>query len=212
MKFGSAVILAGGKSSRMGFDKQFLRIRNRSLLRFHGRALSELFDQIVVVTNSPQLYLETSFTLVSDEIRDKGPLAGLHVGLKAARSHYVYLLACDMPYLNLDYIRFMQRRLNTVDVETCVTQQGEWLEPFNGFYSRDLVPIIEEYLARGKQSLFHFIRSRNTLYVSERQARGFSPDWSMFLNLNTRQEFEQWRRSGAEGGFAPHAVGETALP
>lgn len=211
MKFGSAVILAGGKSSRMGFDKQFLQIRNRSLLRYHGRTLSELFDQIVVVTNAPQLYLETSFTLVSDEIRDKGPLAGLHVGLKAARSQYVYLLACDMPYLNLDYIRFMQRRLDAVDAETCVTRQGEWLEPFNGFYSRDLVPVIEEYLACGRQSLFHFIRSRNTLYISEQQARGFSPDWSMFLNLNTRQEFEQWRRSGAEGGFAPHAVGETVL-
>jgi molybdopterin-guanine dinucleotide biosynthesis protein A len=211
MEFGSAVILAGGKSSRMGFDKQFLQFRNRSLLRFHGRTLSELFDQIIVVTNSPQLYQGTNFTLVSDEVRDKGPLAGLHVGLKAARSHYVYLLACDMPYLNLDYVRFMQQRLQAARADICVTQQGDYLEPFNAFYSRQLVPDIETYLSRGRQSLFRFIRSHDTLYISEQEARGFSPDWGMFLNLNTRQEFEQWRRSGAEGGFAPHAVGETVL-
>ncbi len=193
MLFGSAVILAGGKSSRMGFDKQLLQVKNHHLLRHHGRTLAALFDQIIVVTNTPQLYRGTSFTLVSDEFSGKGPLAGLHVGLKAARSKYVYLLACDMPFINPDYILYMQKRLREEDVQACVTRSGEFLEPFNAFYSRELVRDIEAYLADGNTSLFQFLRALNTLYIHEKTARGFSPDWAMFANLNTRQEFEAWR-------------------
>ncbi len=193
MKFGSAVILAGGKSSRMGFDKQFLQIKNRYLLRLHGEVLARAFDQLIVVTNTPELYRDTPFTVVSDEIRGGGPLSGIHVGLKAAASRYVYLLACDMPNVNLDYVAYMQGQLQESAAAACVTRFGDWIEPFNAFYSRGLVPAIETYLATGRKSLFQFLRSRDTLYIPEQDARRFSPDWEIFLNLNTREEFERWR-------------------
>ncbi len=193
MEFGSAVILAGGKSSRMGFDKQFLQIKNRYLLRLHGEVLARGFDQLIVVTNTPELYRDTPFTVVSDEIRGGGPLSGIHVGLKAAVSRYVYLLACDMPYVNLDYVAYMQGQLQESSAAACVTRFGDWIEPFNAFYSRKLVPAIEDYLASGRKSLYQFLCSCRTLYIPEQDARRFSPDWEMFLNLNTREEFERWR-------------------
>jgi molybdopterin-guanine dinucleotide biosynthesis protein A len=193
MEFGSAVILAGGKSSRMGFDKQFLQIKNRYLLRLHGEVLGRGFDQLIVVTNTPEFYRDTPFTVVSDEIRGGGPLSGIHVGLKAAASRFVYLLACDMPYVNLDYVSFLKRRLQGSSAAACVTRFGGWIEPFNAFYSRDLVPVIEDFLASGRKSLYQFLCSTRTLYIPEQDARRFSPDWEMFVNLNTREEFERWR-------------------
>lgn len=193
MLFGSAVILAGGKSSRMGFDKQLLQVKNHHLLRHHGHTLAALFNQIIVVTNTPDMYRDASFTLVSDEFSGKGPLAGLHVGLKTATSQYVYLLACDMPFIHLDFILHMQKRLSDGVAEACVTRFGTYLEPFNAYYRRNIVQDIETYLCAGNTSLYQFLRSLNTLYVPEAEARYFSPDWDMFANLNTRQEFEQWR-------------------
>ncbi len=195
MEFGSAVILAGGKSSRMGFDKQFLQAKNSYLLCHHQHQLAEVFNQIIVVSNVPELYANTSFELVRDEIPGKGPLGGIHIGLKTARSQQVYLLACDMPNIHLGYIRFMQQRLREAPAQACITRFGDWIEPFNAFYSRSLVPEIKHYLGRGHHSLFHFLKELDTLYIEEQEARRFSPDWSMFLNLNTRENFEAWHSS-----------------
>lgn len=194
MEFGSAVILGGGKSSRMGFDKQFLKAEKHSILRLNGERLARIFDQLIVVTNTPEFYRDTPFTVVSDEIPNGGPLSGIHVGLKTARSRFVYLLACDMPYVNPDYIRFLQERVRDSSVAACVTRFGDWIEPFNAFYSRDLVPEIEDYLIKGRKSVFHFLQQFDVLYIEEKEALQFSPDWRMFLNLNTREEFEAWRR------------------
>ena len=193
MLFGSAVILAGGKSSRMGFDKQLLQVKNHHLLRHHGHTLAAIFDQIIVVTNTPDMYKGAPFTLVHDEFSGKGPLGGLHIGLKAALSQYVYLLACDMPFIHLDFILHMQKRLREAGADACVTRFGTHIEPFNAFYSREIIDEIEVYLRAGKTSLYKFLQSLNTFYVPEAEARGFSPDWAMFANLNTRHEFEQWQ-------------------
>lgn len=208
-EFGSAVILAGGKSRRMGFDKQFLQIKNHYLLCHHGEQLAKLFEQIIVVTNTPELYGDTPFVLVSDELRDKGPLGGIHIGLKTATSRQVFFLACDMPNINLGYIRFMQQRLQSDMASACITRFGDWIEPFNAFYARDLLPDIEEYLGEGKHSLFQFLKNQNTHYVSEAEARRYSPDWQMFLNLNTREEFETWRNGGLDLGFNPRRIAES---
>jgi molybdopterin-guanine dinucleotide biosynthesis protein A len=208
MLFGCAIILAGGKSRRMGFDKQLLQIKNHYLLRHHGRTLSDLFSRIIVVTNTPDLYQNTDFCLVSDEYPDKGPLAGLHVGLKTARSDYVYLLACDMPFIHTGYILHMQNHLSTHGGDACVTRHGKYLEPFNAFYGRHIVADVEACLASGQTSLFRFLRCINTLHVPEEEARRFSPDWDMFANLNTREEFEQWRRREPDLGVLVHSARE----
>ena len=206
-EFGSAVILAGGKSRRMGFDKQFLQIKNHYLLCHHGEQLAKLFEQVIVVTNTPELYRDTPFILVSDEICHKGPLSGIHIGLKTASSRQVYFLACDMPNINLDYIRFMQQRLRGGTNNACITRFGDWIEPFNAFYARDLLADIEAYLGRDQRSLFQFLKNQDTHYISEAEARQYSPDWEMFLNLNTREEFEAWRSGGLDLGFTPRVAG-----
>ncbi len=209
-EFGSAVILAGGKSRRMGFDKQFLQIKNHYLLCHHGEQLAKLFEQIIVVTNTPELYRDTPFVLVSDELRDKGPLGGIHIGLKTATSRQVFFLACDMPNIHLDYIRFMQQRLQGGTDNACITRFGDWIEPFNAFYARDLLADIENYLNNGHHSLFRFLKSQNTHYISEAEARRYSPDWQMFLNLNTREDFETWRNGGLDLGFNPRRLAESS--
>lgn len=194
-KFGTAVILAGGKSTRMGFDKQLLRINERRLIDSLRKKLKAEFNEIIVVTNKSEYYIGLTDKITKDIIPGKGPLSGIHVGLVEASSKYVYFVACDMPNINLDYIRFMKERLEKIDVKACVTKYGEWIEPFNAFYSKDLVKDIEEHLLQDRKSVNSLINKLPVCYIEEEEARRFSPNWDMFLNLNTKEELNDYLRS-----------------
>ena len=192
----SAVILAGGRSRRMGFDKQFLKINERRLIDSMVNRLKEEFDEIIIVTNKPWHYMGVGHKVVSDIIKDKGPLSGIHAGLKASSSRYVYFIACDMPYINLNYIKYMKENLYTTKASCCITKLGDWIEPFNAFYSKDTIKDIEEHLNQNKKSVHSLVKKLNTLYIEENTARSFSPNWDMFLNLNTKEDLQQYMDAG----------------
>lgn len=193
-KFGTAVILAGGKSTRMGFDKQLLKINERRLVDNLRRKLSKNFEEIIVVTNKSEYYLGFPDKITKDIIIGKGPLSGIHAGLKASSSQYAYFVACDMPNINLDYIEYMKDELKELKVKACVTRFGEWIEPFNAFYSKDMIEDIEEHLSNNRRSVNSLLSNLTVHYIEEEKAREFSPNWDMFLNLNTKEELNDYLR------------------
>ncbi|MBZ2174744.1 molybdenum cofactor guanylyltransferase [Schnuerera sp. xch1] len=194
-KFGTAVILAGGKSKRMGFDKQLLKINERRLIDNLRKKLGDLFDEIIVVTNKSEYYLGYTDKIITDKIVGKGPLSGIHAGLVEASSQYVYFVACDMPNINLDYIRFMKKRLEKISVKACITKFGKWIEPFNAFYSKEMIDDIEKHLTQNRRSVNSLIHKLPVYYIEEEEARIFSPNWDMFLNLNTKKELNDYRNT-----------------
>jgi molybdopterin-guanine dinucleotide biosynthesis protein A len=191
-KFGSAVVLAGGKSLRMGFDKQLIEVNERKIVENIISILHEEFEEIILVTNKPQHYISENYRMVKDEIVGKGPLSGIHIGLKEASSEYVYFIACDMPNINIDYIKYMKSKMIGVEVDACITRFGEWIEPFNSFYSKSLIKPIEENLKMNKRTINILLENKKCCYISEEDARKFSPDWDMFLNLNTKKDLENY--------------------
>ncbi|NLW21668.1 MAG: molybdenum cofactor guanylyltransferase [Tissierellia bacterium] len=194
-KFGTAVILAGGKSTRMGFDKQLLKINERRLIDSLRRKLRLLFDEIIVVTNKSEYYLGFSDKITKDIIVGKGPLSGIHAGLSEASSQYVYFIACDMPNINLDYIRYMKEQIEDLDVKACVTRYGDWIEPFNAFYSKDMIGDIKEHITQNRRSVNSLLSKLTVHYIEEKKAREFSPNWDMFLNLNTKEELDDYLKT-----------------
>jgi len=188
----TAIILAGGKSSRMGFDKQFLKLQDKYVIEIIAEKLKKVFSEIIIVTGRPEEYVKYGFKLVEDEVRNFGPLAGIHVGLKNSGSIYNYVVACDMPFINLKYIRYMMQLIEESDdrVDGVITKLGDWIEPFNAFYSQNLISRIEENMKNGKRQINLMLQDANVLYVSEAKAREFSPDWEMFTNINTFKDYE----------------------
>lgn len=191
-KFGTAVILAGGKSLRMGFDKQLLIINKRRLMDSLIMKLKQEFDEIIIVTNKPEYYKGLGNKIISDIIVGKGPLSGIHAGLTMASSEFSYFIACDMPNINLEYIRYMKDSIKDMDTTACITRFGSWIEPFNAFYSKKLKTEIEKHLFSGNRSINSLLEKMDVHYVSEEEARRFSPDWDMFLNLNTRDDLNEY--------------------
>ena len=190
--FATAAILAGGKSSRMGFDKQLLTDNNRRILETVSDTLRKEFSDILIVTSKPELYEGMDVRVCSDEFQNMGPLAGIHAALTNGRSKYVYLIACDMPVVSLPYIRHIKQRIYEVQPKVCVCRRNDRFEPFNGFYSRELLPDAEQRLKDGSSSLFRFISAADPLVVSEETARKFDRDFRMFTNINTRSEYDAY--------------------
>lgn len=195
-RFGSAIILAGGKSTRMGFDKQLLRLRERSLIEGLIRRLGSSFDETIVVTNRPELYIGLADKITGDIIPDMGPLSGIHAGLSAASSEYSFVIACDMPQINAKYIDYMMELLNKNESMACITKFGDWIEPFNAFYSKALIEHIESFLMGGGKAVHRLLMNHNVEYIPEEVARSFSPDWGMFFNLNTREDLLKYTEEG----------------
>lgn len=190
-KFGSAIILAGGKSARMGFDKQLIKLNERRLMDILINKLKKEFEDIIIVTHRPDLYIGLTHKITKDILVDKGPLGGIHAGLSQSSSEYSFVVACDMPNINLDYIKYMKDTISDKSLG-CVTRFGEWIEPFGSFYSYKLISPIEDYLSKGRRSINGLLDDKAITYIEENTARKYSPNWDMFLNLNTKEELDNY--------------------
>lgn len=186
-KFGSAVILAGGKSSRMGFDKKDMCINNKPLMITLVENLRTIFDEVILITNKENK-LDIFNKVSSDMVESSGPLSGIYTGLKLAKSKYVYFIACDMPVMYKDYILYMKSCLNDKGFDACVTRNKEWIEPFNAFYSKDIADNIKDFLSLNRRSIYGFVSTINTVYIDESKAKEYSKDFDMFYNLNTKED------------------------
>lgn len=194
-KMDTAIILAGGKSNRMGFDKQRLVINNRWIMLDIIEELKKEFNEIIVVSNNTELYNNINYNIkvVEDEVIDFGPLGGIYSGLKKSTSMYNYLIACDMPFINIGYIRYLKSLLSNEDIDILITLFREnMFETFNAFYSKKIIPIIKKAIDEDRRKITTIFKQSNTMYVPEEAARKFSPDWSMFTNLNTKEDIENY--------------------
>ena len=184
--------MAGGQSRRMGFDKQLLQIGGLRLIYHIIAQLSRSFDDVLVVTRHPELYEELPVRVTEDIIPGRGPLSGIHAALSESTSEYIYAVACDMPNFNEAYCQHMMQRLEEQPSDACVTRFGSWIEPFHAFYGRALIPTLEERLYGDNTSVHRLLDESDTLFVAEAEARIFTPDWSLFFNLNTREKIEEY--------------------
>ncbi|MDR2589472.1 MAG: molybdenum cofactor guanylyltransferase [Oscillospiraceae bacterium] len=182
--FISVAMLAGGKAKRFEFDKQLLHLQKDSLFTSVLPTLNQHFDEVLVVTSKPKLYDDLNVKTIQDIFPQKGPLSGIHAALSFSKSKYVYIIACDMPNIDIDYINYMKQRLISIGADACVTQFADRIEPFHAFYSKNALKTIEEDLLADLCSIKHLLQKINTLYISEEEARQFTPDWSLFQNIN----------------------------
>ncbi|MDW7669063.1 MAG: molybdenum cofactor guanylyltransferase [Bacillota bacterium] len=191
-KFGTAVILAGGKSKRMGRNKELLNINNRRLVEMQISKLERDFEEIIVITNYPQYYHGLNCKTFTDIIKNKGPIGGIYAGLVNSSSLHTYFLACDMPVINRDYIMFLKSMLKKKKHKACITLLGEWIEPFNAFYSKDMTEDVKKYIDKGGYKIYDLVKKIDVLFIEEKTARKYSPTWDMFINFNTKEDIESF--------------------
>lgn len=188
--FGSAIVLAGGKSRRMGFDKQGIVYDDKLLVRETIRRLAADFSDIIVVTHNSSYYLGADVRITKDVLPSTGPLAGIHAGLRLAKSEYAFVLACDMPHYNPVYASFCREQIQPGDNGILTSLHNGWIEPFHAFYAKRLIGPIEVYLAEGRRNIRDLAFQNAVRFLDEDHARRIDPQLHMFSNLNTREELD----------------------
>lgn len=199
--FKTALILAGGKSSRMEFDKQLLVINEQRLIFNIAKNLEKHFEHIIIVSNKKEIYKDCKYDVVSDEIKDSGPLAGISVGLNHSKSEFVYIVACDMPNIDDKYINSIKSRIkkdivDRIEYDVYLSQIDNKTQLFNGFYKRELGHEIKKYLINDtKKSILSFIENtdKRVNYIDEVEFLKNSFDKDMFINLNTQEDLNRYK-------------------
>ncbi len=181
------IILAGGRNSRMGgCDKAFLRVDGETIFSRTLGLLRRCFADVVVVSNTPEKYREFAVRVTRDELRDLGPLGGLHAGLGRISAPYALVTACDMPFLRIEPIRYLISRLRHQDaVVPC--WDGD-IEPLLALYSTGLRPRIADAVAHGARGIRDLLPQIRVEYVPEEAMRRVVGSEESFRNVNTPEE------------------------
>ncbi|MFA6075310.1 MAG: formate dehydrogenase accessory sulfurtransferase FdhD [Negativicutes bacterium] len=180
----SAVILAGGRSSRMGCDKALLEYNGQTAVEYLAGQLKSLFTDIVISINRNQALSIEHCRTVSDEIDDFGPLAGLAAGLRATKHETVFVVAVDSPKIDARLIEQLLAAM-TADCIAVMPEKNGRLEPLYAVYGKRAVAVIDELIARN----IH----RPTALTDSGLVKRFVLDSEQGIeNINTRADYERF--------------------
>jgi molybdopterin-guanine dinucleotide biosynthesis protein A len=183
----AGIILAGGQNSRMGgADKAFLTVGGCTVFERTFKTLASCFPQVVVVSNDPRKYSCFEVEVVPDEFPRQGPLAGIHAGLGRIDYPYAFVVACDMPFLQAEPIRYLVKHLDSQDAVI-----PEWdgdIEPLHGIYGAHLRPVIGEALRSGTRAIRDLLPRLRVEFISEHLMRRVHGAEESFRNVNTPEE------------------------
>ena len=174
----SAAVLTGGASRRMGRDKMYVEVGGRPMLSRVLGTITPLFDDVMIVGRRVSgAWVPTGVRFVPDEIKGKGPLGGLYSSLLASESEAVFLVACDMPFLDSQIVcRLLDAVQPSADAVVC--RCGDFVEPLHAVYSRRLRSRVRALLQANSLSIQSLIGSVQTLQVD------MDPGLPAFFNVN----------------------------
>lgn len=185
-----AIILAGGDSKRLGQPKALLDFQGQTLIELIVNRLGQYFDRLTIVTDRPDLYCKLPVLITGDLLVDehKSPLRGIHAGLSVSDLPYQFVAACDMPFLNLDLVKYMEQSAARYDaVVPCI---GEYYQPLHSFYNRSCIRIIEKQLSLKQYKVTDFYDHLKIKYINSAEIFRFDPNQESFININTWNDYE----------------------
>ena len=192
----TAIILAGGKSSRMGRPKALLPFDDEPLIVHIVRALKCMFAEAVVVAAPEQELPPLPALLVRDEVAYQGPVGGIYYGLKAAQGEFCFVTSCDVAFTNLALISYFISHISNYDV--VVPYWLERFQPLHAVYRRSVLPLLKEQLERGELRPVFLYDKVRTRKIGEDEIRRLDPEGLSFFNMNTPEDYEEalkrWER------------------
>ena len=191
----SGIILAGGRSRRLGRDKAVEPFAGKPLLRRVIDRIGPLTDEIVVVVaDAPRaqaLPLEAGERVAMDVYPDRGSLGGIFSGLAAANNEWGLVVACDMPFLNRALFEYMLGLRDGQDA--VVPLPGAYPEPTHALYAKACLPHIEAKLQANDLKISGFFDQVRVRYVGEAEIGAFDPEFLSFFNVNSPEDLARAR-------------------
>jgi molybdopterin-guanine dinucleotide biosynthesis protein A len=195
----SCIVLAGGKSTRLGHDKVLETVGNTSLLEQVISRIDPLSKEIIIVTAKErtftQLVSRPKVKVVSDIFPGQGSLGGIYTGLVKSDSFYNLVVAADMPFVNTSLLGYMIGICEGFDF--VLPRVNGLFEPMHAVYSKNCIAPIESILNKGKKVIIELFNYVKVKYVEADEVDKFDPQHLSFFNINTKEELELAKRIAA---------------
>lgn len=183
----TGVILAGGSSKRYGQNKAFLEIGSIRLIDYISEEMRNIFKRVILVTNQKEDFEYLELSIVEDLIKGLGPIGGIYTGLKSITGQAGFFVACDMPLLNKDLVRYM---VDIIDNHSAVVPLvANEVEPLHAIYAQSCLGPIKSLIDAKRYQVRLFYGHVSVRYVKEDEIRKFCSPTEAFLNINTPDEF-----------------------
>lgn len=181
----TGVILAGGQSTRMGFNKAFIRVDGEVIIERSVALFKSLFDDVFISTNEVLRYENLGVRVISDVIKDCAAIGGLHSALFHTNASTVFVAACDMPYLDAETIK------KTIDMcegfDAAVPYLNGAFHPLHAAYKKECIKQIEAMIADGNLRLHSLLENIRVRKLTEEDYKGL-PAIKSVVNVNTRED------------------------
>lgn len=186
----TGVILAGGRNSRFpGKKKALRRVGDAMILESIYKAFTPLFKEVIIVVNDPKAFCGWDMNIVTDIDPSRCALAGLHAGLFYASTPYIYITACDTPFITSSIIEYMINQIEP-GYDVILPRTDDGLEPLSAVYSKECLPLIEEKLNDNIFMIKKFFRKKKVKEVPADQLRQIDPAMQFIFNINTSGDLE----------------------
>jgi len=183
----TGIILAGGKSSRMGTDKALIEVNGKKIIQHIFEALNNVTDSVMIISNSNNAdFLGVS--VYTDLIEDCGPLGGIYTGLKFSETEKNIILSCDIPFVTAELLNFLIEKSEKHDV--AIPEHNGKTEPLCGVYSKSCEQVFKNSLTSGNHKLHDAINLLNLNIVNIDKEKFYNN--KLLANLNTLEELKKY--------------------
>jgi molybdopterin-guanine dinucleotide biosynthesis protein A len=180
----TGIVLSGGKGSRMGNDKGMMLYRGQELVKYSISLLQHFCATIIISSNREDLYSKFGYKVVHDIYKEIGPIGGIYSVLKESKTEKNLILSCDIPLLSEELFDEILLNVHGHDIVVPKHSNGH-LEPLAGYYSKDIIPSIEELIRNKDYKMINLINTSNAGFVEVEKLNNGS---SQFRNINTPQD------------------------
>jgi molybdopterin-guanine dinucleotide biosynthesis protein A len=186
----TGILLAGGNSRRMGEDKRYLVLGEQTLLERGLVVLRSIFQEVLVVIAQDSAPLDVDARVVRDLVPDCGSLGGLYTGLVQATTPFIFVVACDMPFLDPAVITQFTSRRAAADI--VMAKLAARLHPMHALYGKRCLPVVEEMIRTRRLKIQEILLQSSLLvrYVTEADLAAIDPTGRSFQNVNTPADLE----------------------
>lgn len=191
----TAILLSGGKSSRIGEDKALLKLTDVPIIEDIYNLLKRNFIKVILITNTPRNYDFLDVEIHKDIYPGFGPLSGIHSGLVNSCTKNNFIISCDMPFVSFELINFLIKQISNEDI--LIPKSNKNIHSLCAIYKKSCLPKIEELLKQAstklndtgktKIKLFDLINSVNTRFIEISEQSFFNED--IVFNMNTIEDF-----------------------
>ncbi len=197
----TSIILAGGRSLRLGSSKALEIIGGKSLIERVVERVKLVSTQTLIVTSpgQPVLPVAGEGEVLVDLYPGKGPLGGIYTGLLASPSSHSIVVACDMPFLNIELLRYMIELSPAFDAVVPRLGEGR-VEPLHAIYSKGCLDNMKTQLEHNHLQISHSLTMLRVRYIEQAECQKFDPQLLSFFNINNQSDLDRAITLAAENG------------